>query len=462
MTVAPEAPSTTQERIHDTLRSYFQGRNVTIDTDSMWTKMLEGFLVQVASRSWTGWVKVLPDDLGLPAESDAYKALNLRWGSIKILHPEVANALNKIRTNAIRLPKKWGRKVRWGMYIPMTAMKRFRDEFQELETDWNKAIRSWIDGYDEYYQYAIDQTALLAKQAATVADQLHVANPLSQDAIQTRILDYYPMPDVIAEYQITYDVNFIPTPQLAAKHIADLEVIEQQKRVQLEELRRITEQREFEFEEERLKALNAIDIQERIQEDRMEVMRSERQRLQTDLAAQRDKLLDEFYQGYAIEIRQRLHEALQYAIEGVRQGKLAPSATRSLRNVLDEISSLAMDEDQEMVEMSAHLDRLLSTRVSAAGERVQQLETTIEELGILLQTSILAMGEQPRMPSRSHDLPAVQGQDILAELKGIDLDQRVRQARETVGLSCSLAEDLISGSGLTLGDLERRSRRFEE
>lgn len=459
MTESP-SPQTTQERIHDALRSYFKGHQVTMLPDALWTKMLEGFLVDVATTGWTGWVKILPEDVGL--SSAAYAVLDLRWGSINILDPSLRTKLATVRNAAITLPNKWGRKVRWGQYIPVTAMTRFRDSFEQIQAEWQPLIDEWVAQYDQYYQYAVEQVEQLALQAVTVATKLDEplrAKHIAPTEIQDRILQSYPSIAMIRDFTLDYAVSLIPTPQLTAQHVAELELIEEEKKQRLATLRAEIETRQYEQEADRLKALNAVDLETRKQQQREALLREEHQRLQKELTSKSEQLLNEFYTGYALEIRQRLHEVLQYTIDGVRKGKLTPASTRSLRLVLDELKDLIADDDLEMIQMRERLHGILESDNSSR-DLSERIAPMAEELGILLQTSIMALGEQPRMPRRNTKTEFLP-QDILHELGDADLEERVRLARHRVGLDSSLAEDLVAGSSLTVEDLQRRSRRFE-
>jgi hypothetical protein len=99
--------------------------------------------------------------------------------------------------------------------------------------------------------------------------------------------------------------------------------------------------------------------------------------------------------------------------------------------------------------LSAMLESVEKRKATAA-----DMQGTIEDFGMLLQTSILAMGDQPRMPRRQEIRP----QNSIMELPADALlGETVRQARQRTGLDTSLAEILVDAGGLDLGTL--RSRR---
>jgi hypothetical protein len=91
--------------------------------------------------------------------------------------------------------------------------------------------------------------------------------------------------------------------------------------------------------------------------------------------------------------------------------------------------------------MSAMMESVEKRKTTAA-----DMQGTIKDFGMLLQTSILAMGDQPRMPKR-------QGQEIRPQdrIMGLPADallgDTVRQARQRTGLDTSLAEILVDAGG---------------
>lgn len=91
------------------------------------------------------------------------------------------------------------------------------------------------------------------------------------------------------------------------------------------------------------------------------------------------------------------------------------------------------------------------------GGKNDAIKQSIEDMGVLLQTSILALSEQPRMPRRKG--VEIAPQDVLAELpaEADAFRAEVRNARERAGLDSSLAETLIET--VSLDDLRRRPRR---
>ena len=112
--------------------------------------------------------------------------------------------------------------------------------------------------------------------------------------------------------------------------------------------------------------------------------------------------------------------------EGVLRILPKPIPWHVLTTVLDEIRTLALDDDAEIQQMRARLQELMG---DAGKVKAEDLKDQIEDVGVLLQTSILALGEQPRIPKRRGqpiDVPA----DVLADLPAdaADFRETVRRA----------------------------------
>lgn len=156
------------------------------------------------------------------------------------------------------------------------------------------------------------------------------------------------------------------------------------------------------------------------------------------------RLLAEFYRGYAVEIRQRLHERFMVLIEDARTGRIKPQATRSLRVALDEIRHLIVDDDAEI----RHMSERLQTLIGQADDPIdaQRIRREIEAFGVLLQTEILALGEAPRLPQRM-TAPPLDVTELLPAHPDA-MQHALRQHRRRCGLDHSLAETLVE-AGLT-------------
>lgn len=438
-----------------TLRDYFDGRSVVAVRDP-WARIVDGFLVRVHVTRWPGRVSLTADDFGLPANEYDQLAGKVRWGSLDLLPDEAGGTLESVSTLARQLPRQWGRVVHWGQFVPMSAMGPFREAWALLETRWNAALESWLADYDHHRALATDRAAAFAAQAWRNASRIGATDvdlDTFVDRAVARMLGMYPTrEDLRRRFTLTFELAFIPTPGLEAEQALYAERVAIERAEQLAELKRQAELRDYAHELERVSALEALSAEELRQREKIELVRQFREETTARLQEQQAKLLADFYQGYALDIRQRLHESLMLLVEGVQGGSIRPQATRSLRVVLEEIKHLALDDDAEIGEMRQRLAGLLAQdKISTVG--VQQ---EIEDFGVLLQTSILALGATPRLPKRMQQEGApLDALVVLPDdptIVAADLATRRRRA----GLSSSLAESLAAAGDLTPTTLRRR------
>jgi hypothetical protein len=185
------------------------------------------------------------------------------------------------------------------------------------------------------------------------------------------------------------------------------------------------------------------------------LLREYRETTQQQLKKQAAKLLDGFYRGTMLDIRQRLHKSLCLLQEGVMSGRITPQATASLRVVLDEVAAIAEDGDIEIAEMRAQLARIPGANVSAA-----EIKAQIEDFSVLLQASILAMGETPRTPDRMRGASPIDARALLPDDLTL-LASELRTRRERAGLTTSLAEQLSAADVLNVSTLRTRASSEE-
>jgi hypothetical protein len=204
-------------------------------------------------------------------------------------------------------------------------------------------------------------------------------------------------------------------------------------------MRREAELRAAEDELRKARLLAEIDAERMKQQEKLRIVQAFAEETTRKLRDEQQRLLAEFYRGYAVEIRQRLHESLMLLIEGVRAGRIKPQATRSLRLVLDELRHLALDDDAEIQQMRERLQTLIGN----AGDPIdaQQIRRTIEDFGVLLQTEILALGETPRLPQRM-TAPPIDVTDLLPTHPN-DMRSMIRSRQRRCGIDQSLAATLI-------------------
>lgn len=443
------------------LTDYFDQHRVIAVSDP-WSRIMDGFLVRVHVRQWCGDISLEPSDLGLTREGYAELDRALRWGHINLLDSDLKSVFGTITSRARQLVKKWGRTVHWGEFVPLNAVPRFKEEFAALEQEWRLTIERWLENYDAHRQESERRAVALARQAADTAQRLG-SGTVNVPAMVQRLMSQYPSVDAIrSRFALSYEISFIPTPTLEAEQAAYVEQVEQARQQELERRRLAFEQElerrrrdgemeAAEAEMERLRVLAQISAEEAKQADKVRLIREHKEQLTAELEQKKQRLLDEFYRGYALDIRQRLHESLVFLMEGVQAGRFSSAAKRSLRLVLDEIAVLALDDDVEIQQMRQKL-----TEVSA-GSQVKPAEVArdIEDLGVLLQSGILAMGQTPRLPKGRDRLPL--DAEVVLPQQDEMLRSDLRQRRERLGLDSSLVETLVEGGA----DLHRRRERFE-
>ena len=451
------------ENLTDLLRSYFDTQRIGAVSDP-WARIMDGFLLRVHICRWPGRVSLSADDFGLDGAEYAQLNGKVKWGALDLLPDEIGPAFESIATLARQLPRKWGREVHWGLFVPLSAMGKLREEWEGLEARWNAALDAWVLAYEQHRVAARERAAAFAAQSWRVAHRVQHARLSNEqyakldtfvDAMVPRLMADYPEPATIrARFTMAYDLAFIPTPTLEAEQAASAEQVVEANAQRLAEMRREAEIRAYQDELERLRAIEAISAEELKQQEKLKLVRAFAEETRQKLQQEQARLLHDFYRSYALDIRQRLHESLMLLVEGVQTGQIRPQASRSLRVVLDEITHLALDDDTEIQQMHARL----RTLIGQAGEKISAaaIRQEVEDFGILLQTSILALGETPRTPKRMHVAPL----DVVQELpSAADLFAQEISARRTrLGLSSSLAEALIGQGGLTPADLRRRAR----
>jgi hypothetical protein len=453
-------------RMTEALRQYFDTHRV-VPVHDPWTRILDGFLVRVHITMWPGKVRLHADDFGLDAE--AYAELNgkVRWGTLDLRPDDIGPVFDSLATRARALPHTWGVRVHWGLFVPHTAIDRFRAAWQELEAQWHAAVETWVEHYDACRAIAVNRAAIFARQAWNVAhrvkgDRLNATQYAQQDAfvdrLVPRLLADYPTPDEIRRrFTMQYELAFIPTPTLQAEQAAYVAELTEAHLHRLEAMRREAELRAAEDELRKARLLAEIDAERMKQQEKLRIVQAFAEETTRKLRDEQQRLLAEFYRGYAVEIRQRLHESLMLLIEGVRAGRIKPQATRSLRLVLDELRHLALDDDAEIQQMRERLQTLIGN----AGDPIdaQQIRRTIEDFGVLLQTEILALGETPRLPQRM-TAPPIDVTDLLPTHPN-DMRSMIRSRQRRCGIDQSLAATLID-AGLLPTTRRPRADRFTD
>lgn len=446
------------DHLTNRLQDYFDSHSVIPVTDP-WTRLLDGFLVRVSVHKPGGAVRLRPEHFGLTDDDYGTLQKSLRWSTLNLLNEDLQGRLDSLTTQVRKLPDKWGVTVHWGQYVPLTAIEQFKSDFARLEVEWNAELAGWVTNYDQHRQEAERKATVLAKRAAENAALLnHGRAKIDIDVMVAAIMSEYPTIEEVQErFRMAYEVSFIPTPTLEAEQAAWAAEVEAQKRLRLEEMEAEARMNRAYDELEYQRTITAIQLEQAKNEQKRRALEEHRQQLQRDLEKKRDELVNMFYQRYAVEIRQRLHESLCYLMELAQEGKVPPQkvrmAQKSLTRVLDELKHMAMDDDDEINAMRERLQSMATDSKLQPAMVAQQ----IEDLGTLLQTSIYLLGEAPRVPKRMQGEPPM---DVTATLP-LDaslLHQEVRTRRERCGLDSSLAETLTAGGEVDLEGARRRVR----
>lgn len=477
MTTASAGATTSRPSPMDTiaelLGSYFD-RHSVIPVKDPWTRIMDGFLYDVHVSLWDGFVALKPHHYGLTNKEYEDEHINesLTWGKFALLDEELRSIFTTCATQARDLPKKFGWRVHWGIYVPLTAQREYEETWAKLESNWNDVLTKWEDNYSEYRERAIKRVRGLAANAYRVkcklqpnavlgADEYLAYENFAQEMID-QLMVMFPEPDELrTRYRLWFDVAFIPSPLLEAEQAKyAAEVAAQQER----ELERIRHEAEME------RAGNELDYLRRLEEVKLaeEKVRLKRKLLDEHEAKTReglkkraDRLYRDFQRKYAAELRNRLHESLILVTEGIKNGKLTPQASRSLRVVLDELKHIIQDGDVEMSQLRAKLDSMLG-EPGSGGFTPAAVGQAIVDLTGLIQYEIYALGEVPRVPKRMQRDDYKWPVDVTKTLSNDStvFVEQVRQMHERAGLESSLA-DVFAEGGFTLSQLEERRQRWD-
>ncbi len=427
------------------LQNYFDLGRVSAVADP-WSRIVDGVVVEVHASKWEGFATLKMEHLGLGAGLD--EALNrlVHAGQINLMDTELMSAIDGAISQARQLPTKWGIRVHWGKFVPLSALSAFQADFNAAKQRFDEAIEKFEANYDEYRKEAMRRVILLARQAWMVANAIQDQTTLDREEyadmdrfaayLVQQLLQKYPTRDSLrGRYELSFDTSFIPTPELEAEQLA----YAQRVRVETEQW---ADRRRAEMEREyaddllaKEQALTALTLEQAKNERKREVLADMEKKQRASLRQQQAKIVKEFYEGWALEIRQRLHAALMLVMEGITTGKFKGPTITSLKNVIEVIEQMTLDDDTEIMGMVKTLRGYLQTPKAKAFSE-PAVQQTIRDFGTLLQTSILMFDGEPRVPERLDREYALRTVPILAGLDDI------RRVRERVGLDKSLAESL--------------------
>jgi len=442
------------------LRAYLDAHTPLGVVADPWTRVLDGFLVSVHEARWPGLVRLEPGDLGLDRAAYAALARRLRWGALDLLPDGIGKELEALVSRARRLPQKWGVAVHWGLFVPLRAMEEFRREWNAIAAAFDAAVDRWVADYDAHRAAAEAACRDFAARSARVAGAMGLA-AIDPEALTQRLMAAYPPRDALRQrHRLWYETAFIPTPALVAEQANYLEALAEEHRRRMAALRARSERQALQDRLTRLELEARLEEAERAAALRDAALRAEAARIRADLRQRADALLTEFERTYALDLRRRLHDALQLLIAAVQRGGSSASATRSVVEAIGELRLLARDEDVELQALMTRLEEAIATRRAErrrAASRVAVLQR-IEDVGAVLQASILALGGGLRRRDAGDA-----GDDDAAALPLLDAadpggDVRRRVQRLGIAERDSLAVALTDAAAPDAGAALRRAR----
>jgi len=376
------------------LRAYLDAHTPLGVVEDPWTRVLDGFLISVHEARWPGLVRLEPGDLGLDRAAYAALARRLRWGALDLLPDGIGKELEALVSRARRLPRRWGVAVHWGLFVPLRAMDAFRREWDEIAAAFDAAVDRWVVAYDAHRAAAEAACREFAARSARVAGAMGLA-AIDPEALAQRLMAAYPPRDALRQrHRLRYETAFIPTPALVAEQANYLEALAEQHRQRMAALRASGARQALQDRLTRLELEARLDAAERAARLRDAALRAEAERIRADVRQRADALLAEFERTYALDLRRRLHDALHLLIAALQRGGSSASATRSVVEAIADLRLLAREEDVELQALMTRLEEAIATRRAQrrrAASRAAVLQT-IEDVGAVLQASILALG----------------------------------------------------------------------
>jgi hypothetical protein len=458
----------------DVLSQYF-GKRIGYVADP-WSQLAEGFLVKMHATKPNCHFALTAADYGVDISKYGDAADYMKAGRIDLLEASVRSATESIATQWRELPKKWGVHLHWGLFVPLNAWERFDADARGLQTKWAEALGDWIDNYSAYRERAELRLRIMAEQAWRNAQQLGAETIMTRDdwrdmakwidGVAWRAMQDYPQRSQIRDlYELEYDQSFIPMPSLTEAQASWVEQVQADKAAKLELAKKQLEIDKTVKEAEYMEAWTKLSAAEQRARERRKLVAEYAKKMRADLEQKKAEALRVFYAGYSLQLRQRLYASISLVVEAVRAGEMSKKGERkipapasiSLRTTIAELENLRLDNDEEITAMLETCKRLLGEPQSGdfTAAKVGQ---AIENMGVVLQTSILALGGVPKGPRR---LKAEI--DVLSELPSEreSFLAEVRKRRQAIGEFESLGEAMIAGERLSPADLRGRRTRFK-
>lgn len=437
------------------LAEFFQGHRVT-DVKNPWDMIADGFLLRVQSKRGARAVHLDATDFGLSETAFATVEANIDWGRFLLINPGIDKRLASITVQARKLISKWGIRSHWGWFVPLHVMPSFKEDWAVWHEAWTQVLTEWQFKYEIYRAQAEDAARSFATHAEEVAMQVAPDDDFDATRLYERLIAQYPAREEICDgtrFGLTYDVSFLPTPQLLVEQAAATEHRELMRKAALDAERQEIEHNHLINEAERIRLLNTVSQEELKHAERLRIIEAEHVQLRADLASMRDRLITTVYRGYAVKIRQRMYHGLTYLMDAVKRGKFTGATGASMKRMLDEVAALTASTDEEMAALRELAAALPTSSDGISHERVTQ---QIMALGNLLTTEIILMGEQPRRPNRKGEsIPAA---PVSADLSSVPLAEVVQRSKRQLGIDTvtTLGESLLrDASTITLPQARR-------
>lgn len=445
------------DSIGEAVRSYLRLAAPPEIVRDPWSRLADGLLVRVHVSRWDGEVRLSADDLGLDATTYRDVLSRIRWGGLTLL-PENGKRFSSLETRFRRLPERWGVAVHWGRFVPVSAWESFRRDWDALQQEWEELLKAWEESYDSARAAAEKAAYAFAASSATHARRLGRLSSAEEAEwrarLAERILAHYPPVDEIRRrFAVSYETAIIPRPSLDLEETHRIEALQEAQRQRLAELQRQATLAALRDHAERLRLEREIDDMTAHIRAREAVIREELSRMRAEARARAQRLLTHFEMTYARQIRERLWSSLQHVAAALQNGRMTPMATSSLRRTIQELRQIAMADDAEIGAMLDRLDRAIGPRGVRRrdyGPSPADLERQIADMGMLLQTSIIALGGHVRRGGT-----ATAPIDATAGDAPLTID--VRGAVRRLDLPASLAQTLVEQAALTRAELRRLS-----
>lgn len=462
------------EGLADTLTQYF-GKRIGYVADP-WSQLAEGFLLKMHASKPDCHFTLTPADFGVDISKYGNAAEYMKAGRIDLMEASIRSQLDSLGVQWRQLPKKHGVALHWGLFVPLNAWPNIMADAADLRGKWDAALNEWITEYWVYRGNAEARVRVMAEQSWRNAQQLGADAIMTRaawldmaqwiDGVVSRAMDSYPERDKIRElYDLDYEQSIIPMPAVIEAEASWIEQVQFDKLARLEVAQRQLEIDKTIKEAEYISEWNKLSLVQQKAQARQALVQEYAEKTRQGLQQKKAEALRTFYAGYALQLRMRLYSSISLVVECLRAGEMGkkgrnitPQASGSLRSMVAELDAVRLDNDEEIEAMLAECRRLLGepTKGEFTSANVGQ---AIEAMGVVLQTSILALGGVPKGPRK---LKAEI--DVLSELPQgkVEFAAELRRRRQVIGDFESVGEALIKGEHLGPSDLRKRRARFED